>query len=69
MTPQDVSDLKAADKIREICRPEGMRAICYGMGDGLDAVEMLHLAAKNVVVSPAALKAAQISGKEVRNTI
>ncbi len=34
MTPQDVSDLKAADKIRKVYADQGMRAICYGMGDG-----------------------------------
>ncbi len=42
MTPQDVSDLKAADKIRKVyAKDQGIRAICYGMGDGLDEVEML----------------------------
>lgn len=39
MTPQDVSDLKAADKIREKFRARGQRAVCYGMGDGLDEVK------------------------------
>ncbi|MFQ9345015.1 MAG: hypothetical protein ACLR2O_04525 [Coprococcus sp.] len=39
MTPQDVSDLKAADKVREELKKEGKEAICYGMGDGLEAVE------------------------------
>ena len=53
MTPQDVSDLKAADKIRKVYADQGMRAICYGMGDGLDEVRNASLAAKNVVVSPA----------------
>ena len=32
MTPQDVSDLKAADKIREKFRTRGQRAVCYGNG-------------------------------------
>jgi hypothetical protein len=59
MTPQDVSDLKAAEKIRKLYADQGLRAICYGMGDGLDEVRNASLAAKNVVVSPAALKAAQ----------
>ncbi len=35
MTPQDVSDLKAAKKIRKVYEKEGKRAICYGMGEGL----------------------------------
>ena len=66
MTPQDVSDLKAADKIRKVYADQGMRAICYGMGDGLDEVRNASLAAKNVVVSPAALKAAQYLQKKFR---
>lgn len=64
MTPQDVSDLKAADKIRKVYADQGMRAICYGMGDGLDEVRNASLAAKNVVVSPAALKVAQYLQKK-----
>ena len=64
MTPQDVSDLKAADKIRKVYADQGIRAICYGMGDGLDEVRNASLAAKNVVVSPAALKAAQYLQKK-----
>ena len=64
MTPQDVSDLKAADKIRKVYADQGMCAICYGMGDGLDEVRNASLAAKNVVVSPAALKAAQYLQKK-----
>lgn len=64
MTPQDVSDLKAADKIRKVYADQGMRAICYGMGDGLDEVRNASLAAKNMVVSPAALKAAQYLQKK-----
>lgn len=64
MTPQDVSDLKAADKIRKVYADRGMCAICYGMGDGLDEVRNASLAAKNVVVSPAALKAAQYLQKK-----
>lgn len=64
MTPQDVSDLKAAEKIRKLYADQGLRAVCYGMGDGLDEVRNAFLAAKNVVVSPAALKAAQYLQKK-----
>ena len=64
MTPQDVSDLKAAEKIRKLYADQGLRAVCYGMGDGLDEVRNASLAAKNVVVSPAALKAAQYLQKQ-----
>lgn len=64
MTPQNVSDLKAAEKIRKLYADQGLRAVCYGMGDGLDEVRNASLAAKNVVVSPAALKAAQYLQKK-----
>lgn len=64
MTPQDVSDLKAAEKIRKLYADQGLRAVCYGMGDGLDEVRNASLAAKNVVVSPAALKATQYLQKK-----
>lgn len=64
MTPQDVSDLKAAEKIWKLYADQGLRAVCYGMGDGLDEVRNASLAAKNVVVSPAALKAAQYLQKK-----
>ena len=56
MTPQDVSDLKAADKVREELKKEGKEAICYGMGDGLEAVERASEVGKNIVVSAAALE-------------
>ena len=65
MTPQDVSDLKAADKVREELKKEGKEAICYGMGDGLEAVERAAEVGKNIVVSAAALEASQISGKDL----
>ena len=59
MTPQDVSDLKAADKLREKFRERGQRAICYGMGDGLDEVKKASSVEKNIVVSPAARECAR----------
>ena len=59
MTPQDVSDLRAADKLREKFRERGQRAICYGMGDGLDEVKKASSVEKNIVVSPAALECAR----------
>lgn len=59
MTPQDVSDLKAADKIREKFKSQGRQAVCYGMGDGLDAVKKASSVEKNIVVSPAALECAK----------
>ncbi len=47
---------EAADKIRKVYADQGMRAICYGMGDGLDEVRNASLAAKNVVVSSGSIK-------------
>ena len=59
MTPQDVSDLKAADKLREKFKSQGDQAVCYGMGDGLDEVKKASSVEKNIVVSPAALECAR----------
>lgn len=60
MTPQDVSDLKAADKMRELFQQKyDQQAVCYGMGDGLEEIKKASSASKNIVVSPAALVAAQ----------
>ena len=64
MTPQDISDLEAAEKIRKLYADQGLRAVCYGMGDGLEEVKKASLTVKNVVVSPAALKAAQYLQKK-----
>ena len=64
MTPQDVSDLKAAEEIRKLYADQGLRAVCYGMGDGLKEVKKASLTVKNVVVSSAALKAAQYLQKK-----
>lgn len=64
MTPQDVSDLKAAEKIQKLYADQGLRAVCYSMGDGLKEVKKASLTVKNVVVSPAALKAAQYLQKK-----
>ena len=59
MTPQDISDLRAADRLRERLAAEGKTAVCYGMGDGLDEVKKASSAEKNIVVSPAALECAR----------
>ena len=59
-----MNGMKAAEKIRKLYADQGLRAVCYGMGDGLDEVRNASLAAKNVVVSPAALKAAQYLQKK-----
>ena len=59
MTPQDISDLRAADRIRGHFAAEGKHAICYGMGNGLDDVKSVSNVEKHIVVAPAALEAAK----------
>ena len=59
MTPQDISDLRAADRIRERFEAEGKTAVCYGMGNGLDDVKKASSVEKNIVAAPAALEAAK----------
>lgn len=70
LTPQDISDLRAPEKIRKYYREKGKEAICYCMGTGTteDSCEHLHdlenicaagKVEKNLVVSPAALKTAK----------
>ena len=60
MTPQDVSDLGAADKIRDLFQQKyGQKAVCYCMGDGLEEVKKASSVSKNIVVSPAALATAK----------
>ena len=67
MTPQDVSDLAAADKIRELFqRKYGQKAVCYCMGDGLEEVKKASSVSKNIVVSPAALATAKYLEKTFR---
>ena len=59
MTPQDISDLHAADRIRKRFAEEGKTAVCYGMGDGLGAVKKASNVERHIVGSPAALEAAK----------
>ena len=67
MTPQDVSDLAAADKIRDLFqRKYGQKAVCYCMGDGLEGVKKASSVSKNIVVSPAALATAKYLEKTFR---
>ena len=65
MTPQDVSDLNAADKIRDLYRQKSdQQAICYCMGDGLEEIKKASSVSRNIVVSPAAL----VTAKYLKNT-
>lgn len=60
MTPQDVSDLDAADKIRGVFRQKyDQQAVCYCMGDDLEAVKKASSVSKNIVVSEAAIEVAR----------
>ena len=74
MTPQDVSDLDAADKIRDLYQQKyGKQAVCYCMGDGLEEIREASSVSRNIVVSPADLMTAKYreipdvdyTGKEV----
>ena len=49
MTPQDISDLHAADRIRKRFAEEGKTAVCYGMGDGLGAVKKVSNVERHIV--------------------
>ena len=60
MTPQDVSDLAAADKIRALYQQKyDLQAVCYCMGEGLEEVKKASSVSRNIVVSPAALMTAK----------
>lgn len=60
VTPLDMSDLRAGERITAVLREQGWHTVdCYGMGAGLDRVCSAAGAEKNLVVSPAGLKAAQ----------
>ena len=48
MTPQDISDLRAADRIREHFAAEGKTAVCFGMGNGLDDVKSVSNVEKKI---------------------
>ena len=63
-TPQDLSDLSAGDKLRQLFAADGKKAVCYGMGDGLDAVKQAASAEYNLVVSPSALETAKYLQKQ-----
>lgn len=59
LTPQSVSDLSAGSLMREeILKTQGVNALCYCMGDGLESMKQASKVTKNIVVSPSALPAA-----------
>ncbi len=60
-TPLDVSHVNAAPMIREKLNAQGYsRVYCYGMGgSGLDEAEKAGSVGKNIVLSPAGIRAAQ----------
>lgn len=59
-TPLDLGSIHADREIREVLSKQGYENVfCYGMGSGLEAVKNAGTAAKNLVVAPAGLKAAQ----------
>ena len=56
-TPLSVSDLAFQQKVRE--KYPDKKIVCYGLGAGLEAVRNASAAEKNLVVSPAGVKAAR----------
>ncbi|MEY8763953.1 MULTISPECIES: nitrogenase component 1 [Clostridium] len=60
VTPLEFSNLRAGDIMAAAVEHSGLgRAVCYGMGSGLDSVQHASAAEKNLVVSPAGLKTAE----------
>ena len=59
-TPLELTDVDADKKLRDHYLSRGYtKVFCYGMGDGFDEVCMAGKAAKNIVLSPAGIKAAE----------
>lgn len=59
-TPLDLGSIHADREIGEKLLEQGYENVfCYGMGSGLDAIKCAGTVAKNLVVAPAGLKAAQ----------
>jgi nitrogenase molybdenum-iron protein alpha/beta subunit len=59
-TPLDLNSLDAGQKLQQQLTQEGwQKVICYGMGATLDDIRQAGRAAKNLVVAPAGLQAAQ----------
>lgn len=64
MTPLDISLSDGDKRLKKKLKAEGWKEIfCYGMGDGLEVLQMAGNAQKNLVVSPAGLKAAKFLEK------
>jgi nitrogenase molybdenum-iron protein alpha/beta subunit len=60
VTPLEFSSLQAGELMASAVEHSGLgRAVCYGMGRGLDSVQHASAAEKNLVVSPAGLKTAK----------
>lgn len=56
VNPLDMSDLRAADRIRALIPG----AVCYGMGTVLEDVRRASSAEKNIVAAPSGLRAAKL---------
>lgn len=60
LIPLDVNTLEVKPQLDAYFSRDGYKQVfCYGMGDGLEAVKNAGRVSKNIVVSPAALKAAK----------
>ena len=60
LIPLDVNATEVKTQLTAYYKEKGYSEVyCYGMGDGLDAVQKAGQVSKNIVVSPAALKTAK----------
>ena len=60
LIPLDVNALEVKDRLDAVYKEKGFDSVyCYGMGDGLEAVQKAGAVSENIVVSPAALKTAK----------
>lgn len=60
LIPLDVNATEVKAQLDSYYKAQGFSEVyCYGMGDGLDAVQKAGQVSKNIVVSPAALKTAK----------
>ena len=59
-TPLEFGGIYEEDFLKKYFAEKGFsKVVCYGMGDGLDAVREAAAAEKNIVVSPAGIAAAK----------
>ena len=69
-TPLEFGGIHEEDFLKKYFAEKGFsKVVCYGMGDGLDAVREAAAAEKNIVVSPAGIAGSEVSTTEIWNAI